>query len=311
MGQSDKDFLLVLARKSITDALSNREATNPTLKPAEEDKGTSRVVIVTFCAQGRLLQIATGQEDSLANSTRKAAWKIGENSRPFQDAAQALKSGRILIDIVDQRTRIPTTIPRDALRSVNFGLEGIEVNVKGVGAYVSPVTILLNLAQGQFLVAQLYALAGISNAAKTPADVQFYKFTTTSFMESSPGGSPVDVYRGNVLIPKLDPDDLENAADKAGGWLIKMQDAEGKFTYWFHPISQIQESRYDMAHHAAACLAFISLYEKTGDQRYRLAFERGRQYLMRQIPPPTERNGRRIAYRPSENPTADIRAAKR
>jgi hypothetical protein len=121
------------------------------------------------------------------------------------------------------------------------------------------------------------------------------KFTTTAFIESEPGGFPVDVYRGNVLEDKADPEDLETAAFAAGRWLIKMQDKAGKFLYWFNPITQVQEMRYDMLHHAGACLALLDLYEATHDEAFVQAFKRGREYLMRSMRQVT-RGGRKVAY---------------
>ncbi len=297
MAQSDKDFLLDLARATIGQAIQNREATTPEAKTPPEEKGTStRVVVVTLFSQGRLLHTATAQEDSLANSVRKAAWKVGETIRQFQDASAALKSGRILIDIVGERTRIPTNHPREALRSINLGVEGIEVNVKGAGAFVPPIPMMVNLSMHQSVVDQLFTLAGATGAAKTPAEVEFLKFPTVSFIESAPGAAPVDLYRGNILISKLDSEDLETAAFAGGRWLLKMQDPSGKFLhYWFHPMTQVQEPRYDMAHHAAACLAFLELYERTHDEGFRLALKRGRDHLLQQVKH-LQRGGRRVAY---------------
>lgn len=295
--QSDKDFLLDLARKTISDAITNREVTTPSPPPvpATTTKELSRVVAVSLCSRGRLLQTATAQEDSLANSVRKAAWRLGEMIRPFQDAADALKNGRILIEIVGDKTRIQTVFPRDALRAINIGLEGIEVNVKGTGAYVPPLNILVNLAQNQSLVEPLYTLAGLSKDVKTPADVHFYRFPALTFIESSPGGYPLDLYRGNVLISKVDTEDLETAAFAGGRWLLKMLDNSGRFKYWFHPMTGIHEMRYDMLHHAAACLAFLQLYEQTRDEGFMVAFKRGLGYLMRHMKQ-IKRGDRRIAY---------------
>ena len=107
-----------------------------------------------------------------------------------------------------------------------------------------------------------------------------YRITTRAVLWTPQGCTPL--YRGHRLytIDQLTPERLRDAARRAGDFLLRQLDTQGRFAYAYRPPDDRNSKDYNLLRHAGCCYALVQLSQSSAEARYREAAQRALQYLV-------------------------------
>ena len=98
-----------------------------------------------------------------------------------------------------------------------------------------------------------------------------------SFFLSKDGIFPL--YRGHRLWGEYSRNQLLSAAQGGGKYLIQSVQPDGRFIYFYDPIKDAHDNRYNISRHAGAVYAMLELYEVTRDPELLQAARKALDYL--------------------------------
>jgi hypothetical protein len=110
-----------------------------------------------------------------------------------------------------------------------------------------------------------------------------YRFSTKSFFID--GKDVVNLYRGHRFFEKVTRDELLTAAIKAGQYLTRSVDPDGKFVYIYRAKTDKVAKKYNIIRHAGTVYSMLELYEVTGDTELLKAAKRAIRYLLESVYP--------------------------
>ncbi|HRU05950.1 MAG TPA: hypothetical protein P5137_09270 [Candidatus Brocadiia bacterium] len=233
--------------------------------------------LLTLYCKGARVTMAKASGDSLAQLSARLGVDMGRALWRLSDSASALKEGTLVLDLIyDRKVKslspaLPVCGPRD------FGLIGLAVASDTPESsmdwtFVSPLD-LLRFGQEPTL---LLVLDRISQplAGRVTTGV----FRTRSFVESSPGGQALLLYRASPLSSTpggFTQKDVLASLAALGGWLVATQSADPNSLAEYNPLTRRAENRapardkasagsYDLALHLRIIEPLLRLYEITG-----------------------------------------------
>jgi len=107
----------------------------------------------------------------------------------------------------------------------------------------------------------------------------YRKIRFTSFIEGE-NRETVQLFRGNLRHPGHSATQLLSAADEGGRYLLRHQREDGGFDYSYEPKKNTVADAYNLLRHAGTCYSLVELYQATGDDAYRIAADRGLEFLL-------------------------------
>ncbi|HDH96994.1 MAG TPA: AMMECR1 domain-containing protein [Proteobacteria bacterium] len=115
-------------------------------------------------------------------------------------------------------------------------------------------------------------------------------FQVVSFIEVSPNGKPIDLYRGNAPVSPepLTTERIMNAAKAAADYLIRHQKDDGSFTYIYYPTFDKEAKTYGFVRHVGTTWGFFLLYKATGEEKYKEAGIKAMKFFEKYIQFPLE-----------------------
>ncbi|MFO8074385.1 MAG: hypothetical protein R6V85_21185 [Polyangia bacterium] len=94
-----------------------------------------------------------------------------------------------------------------------------------------------------------------------PSELEVVKFRATTFVETSPGGEVIELYRGNELLDEeLGRDELVRRIAAASDWLARMVEPDGSFHYEIHPPFREETTRYNLPRHAGSVYGLLAVH---------------------------------------------------
>ncbi len=109
------------------------------------------------------------------------------------------------------------------------------------------------------------------------------RFTTRSFFYNGKQAFPL--YRGHRLIDDITSEDLLTAAQRAGAYLTRSVNRDGKFIYIYLPKSNRVLDEYNLIRHAGSVYAMLELYQVTQEKELLSASTRAIDYLLQYVKP--------------------------
>jgi len=121
-------------------------------------------------------------------------------------------------------------------------------------------------------------------------NVPISTFEVASFIELSPKGPPIDLYRGNAQVSPepLTTERIMNAAKNAADYLIRHQRDDGSFTYIYYPTFDRDTTSYGFVRHVGTTWGFFLLYNATGEDKYKEAGIKALKFFERYVQFPLE-----------------------
>ncbi len=109
-------------------------------------------------------------------------------------------------------------------------------------------------------------------------DVRAYRFTTQAFFRD--GADIVSLYRGHRMFQEVDPTLLLSAVERAGRYLARSIDADGRFAYSYWPGLDYDAPHYGIVRHAGTLYSMFEIYEVTRDPELLEAGKRALGFLL-------------------------------
>jgi len=287
---SDYTFLLEMARASIGAVVKSKDLQPPPVSPAGQDgrNTEAKSVHVTLFADGRMMAIGRGDRETITEAVKAAAGRAGARLRMIDHAAALLERGRIEIDVIHEGGPLQRSVISRYMEVLNPGVEGISIRTSRGALQLLPTMLLFMGPPAELNIEKALNTADRTAMAADGKPAKVRKMTATSFIEKEPGLGGVPLYRGNVLLTHVTPDDMEQSALKAGLWLLSVQHKSGRFTYRSNPVLNMPDPTYNIVRHAGTCWSLLWLYRRTADEQFLTALKKGMEYLQRR----TERSAR-------------------
>jgi hypothetical protein len=231
-----------------------------------------RVLLASWPAAGDGFPVAaTGIGPTLADAVTAAARALAAKAG---DAA--VTDTRLELDVVnevtgaDVRQDIATPLPL-------VGLQGVLViRDDGACGFVLPGEIVERglfrsggkpVLDHEKIERVLEARAGVDELSLK--DMRAYLFRADVHVESPARDRALGVMRGMVEHPaEATPERLLEGVRRGAEYLSRMIDAQGKYTYFYHPVDERADRSYGWLRHAGATYALLEAYEEFGTPLY-------------------------------------------
>ncbi|MEA3486919.1 MAG: hypothetical protein U9R20_04600, partial [Thermodesulfobacteriota bacterium] len=117
---------------------------------------------------------------------------------------------------------------------------------------------------------------------------KIYRFSTKAFFAD--GKDIVNLYRGHRFYDKISSDELLSAAVRAGQYLTRSVDPDGRFVYIYRAKTDKVAKKYNIIRHSGTVYSMLELYEVTGNEELLKAAKRAVRYLLKWVYPcPTKK----------------------
>jgi hypothetical protein len=266
-GPSDPWPYLVLAR-----AVLEGKAPPPT--PPVPSAPGRRVFLALWPATGPgdpMPLAATALGETLGDAVTAAARALASKAGGVK-----LADARIELDVADTVTG--ADVLQDAVvPQALVGVEGVLVaRDDGACGFVLPGEVVeRSLFKGgakpaldhERIARVLEARAGVDDAS-LPA-MRGYRFRAAASVESPAHDRALRVVRGMVEHPaEATPERLVEAVRGGADYLSRALDAQGRYTYMYHPTDERADRSYGWLRHAGATYALLEAYDELGTPLY-------------------------------------------
>ena len=118
---------------------------------------------------------------------------------------------------------------------------------------------------------------------------EIYTFETRSFFTD--GNVAYPLFRGHRMLSKLTPEEVLQAAEEGGEYLISSLHPDGKFDYIYYPYLNRTSKDYNILRHAGTVYSMLELYEITGNEKLLIAARKAITYLLSYVSSFKTKNG--------------------
>ena len=248
------------------------------------------LVMVSLARQDATAIIARGQGAGLEPALRNAASKLRSHL-----TSSEIENGRLKVDLAlgaDPAERFDADGRADIDRSLD-GVWLLDADLVLLAEELLSRRLMNSSGDLQSKRLRRYLAEGVRAPAVTVegnpgrSGAEYRRIRFAGLIEGAAGG-PVALYRGNPRDPGTSPQELLDAADRGGRYLLRHQLKDGSFNYSYEPKMDTVSDKYNLLRHAGSCYALVELYQATGDDAYRAAADRGLEYLLTFARPPKD-----------------------
>jgi len=258
LSPTEQHVLLRLIRQNLTPNLTNGELNEV---PPSLVERAGREIFISLYHNGSRLGTAHASHGTLAASALAAAMQLKQMCERQPNGAQALKEGRLLVEVLTTRRTLEADSKRPLLQQLELGTEGLCAREGDASLYFPPLVVLRQSHAPRFMEA-LYAEYGRPPPGKG-ASTRWEAFRTQAFVEAAPGGPPLQLERGRVLLREATHDNVLRACLAAGVWLLHMQEPDGTFMERYDPLLTYRFPGTDHHSRISAAGALYVLYRLT------------------------------------------------
>ena len=252
-------------------------------------------LIVSFYHNGPTPFQHVAKHPTLLESSEEAGDRLRRFFSQAPDGDRILREGRIHVDIVTGRKRIGGTNRTVIAQSLVPGLDGLVCTGEFGEVYFTPLTVLRH-ERALDRVKAMY----IAQESSMPPDIfAAERMMTASYVEETPGGKALPLYRGRVLRQQPQAWEMAEAMSRAGVWLLTMQRPDGSFPPTYHPADEKRdEATVDWVEHVRVAEAITMLHQLLGDERILAARESALRLAIRSL---REEKRESLAYLPTKD----------
>lgn len=117
-----------------------------------------------------------------------------------------------------------------------------------------------------------------------PINHPLFRFRTQSYFWSQQTGL-MALYRGHRVVDDFELDDLAEAAQGGGDYLVRAVQEDGKFIYHYDPVLDENVSHYNLVRHAGSLYSMYELFMVTRDPELLAVADRACDYMLTQAKP--------------------------
>jgi hypothetical protein len=240
--------------------------------PAPPSAPGRRVLLASWPAAGDGLPVAaTGIGPTLADAVTTAARALASKA-----GSASLAEGRLELDVVNEVSGADVT-QDTATPLALVGLQGVLViRDDGACGFVLPGEVAQRglyhsgnkpTLDHEKIDRVLAARAGVDELSLR--EMRGYLFRADAHVESPARDRALGVVRGMVEHPaEATPERLLEGVRRGAEYLSRMIDAQGRYTYFYHPVDERADRSYGWLRHAGATYALLEAYEEFGTPLY-------------------------------------------
>jgi hypothetical protein len=240
-------------------------------------------LFVTLFAPTREPLRAVVQEKTLAEAALRAAQRLVAHPAWRARGYDRDHRVRIKIDILSELTPLPLEVREDFARPRLGPPLGVSVHRGEALSYLLPADAVYYGLQTQGdLLGEACVEAGLPVFAWTQPETAVSVLRTVSFVDRAPGSDRIlDLVRATPLVGEVDRRKTVNACIYAGNYLVANQQSNGRFLWSYDAATDEASARgYDVAVHAGTCAALYELYGMTRLDQFKVAADRGIEFLV-------------------------------
>ena len=159
---------------------------------------------------------------------------------------------------------------------VNPGIDGLFAHNGDASMWILPSWRIERGWDTRKMLSAAWSAPGLN------ADATLARFRTRTYVEApNPHDEPLELYRGNVLIDKVNPSIIRRGLRAAAAYLTRMVGRDGRFCYTYHAGRDQCGRDYNLLRHAGTTYSMFQLYRELGEPSLLRAAERATQWLRR------------------------------
>ncbi len=233
-------------------------------------------LVASLYREGRLVWHGAAADPTL----RLSAENLGERMKAFfnvvPEGYQALADSVVVVDVVI-RTE-PALDARSFMLDKYLipGIDGLSYATQHKAIYLTPLDLFRHWHEPDIIETAFKDV----KSETPPADFTAERFQSMTFLESRLAGRALQLYRGNVLVPQPDADEILQALFRGGLQLAHSQRNDGSFPGPYHPDSTVPITvGNSLVDQLRAALMLDRLNQLVGDKEAKSAAERAYDYV--------------------------------
>lgn len=279
---SHRAYLMRTARRTVRDAVLQREPYDPTYIPSDL-ASLQREVVVRLRVAGFLIGEASSPKAPIALAVRDASLTATRMWQGHDDAPRDLL-GKVLIEIeiVLPAEPIPVEVdwtqPRAVDRFVEPGVHGIELRGPRVHARFCPSELITST---RVLADALRDVAhGTPQGTSDVTQTKLYRFRTDHWIQAQPGKPIVSLHRGLTIVPQsaVSASELDATIERIAEYMIYRQQPSGLFSYQYEPALNRYSDEDNLVRQVGAVAAMATHARYSGRAGSRVAADLGIRY---------------------------------
>lgn len=240
------------------------------------------IVITLFRPEAKYCFAISPAGLSLSDAITKAAAQL-KKEPCFYYYEKSMDETRIKLDLAYNEKPLKMNALEKLTKNIEPGIHGLILKNDGKRFFQLPEQLIYEswaqiresrilgkkLAQKQ--LRKLCGLAGVDQDCWKNKKYSISTFEVKSFVEVSPGGAVVDLYRGNARVSPepLTTERILEAAKMAGDYLLRNQKEDGSYTYIYYPEFDKEDAGYGFVRHVGTIYGLFQLYRASGEAKYK------------------------------------------
>ncbi len=194
----------------------------------------------------------------------------------------------VKLDIVSE-VRVAASNNPDDFEGLSFGLEGIATGKPSPSALIPEV-----LSSRGYISSAGRPTSKLTEWISNRKEAQnIFRFKTKSYFSDK--DTVVELYRGHRVYDQLSREILMDSAKRAGEYLVRNTDENGRFNYIYKPEVNRVINSYNVVRHAGTLYSMMELYEAAPDPELLSAATRAISHLLSYARPVETRLGNALA----------------
>ncbi|RJO72740.1 MAG: AMMECR1 domain-containing protein [Myxococcales bacterium] len=231
LSEADKQVLIGVARKTFELFIVEGKTYKPDDVPANLREMKSNRVFATLYIEGEWRGCVSAEGDTLIEATVQSVINTCRDKRFKSPTPEEVGRFRVELSYLQPMEEIATKDPAQIEKELEPGVDGIQVvHSSGKRAFFLPYVFVKKQRTTAEWLERLSAKAGLPKDAWKSPETRIYRYGTINFIEETPKGRSVDLYRYKVELDDVPDGALDAAVAAALDWLKAQKDATaGRF----------------------------------------------------------------------------------
>lgn len=225
LSESDKAYLIGVARKAFEVWTLEKKVYEPTDVPEHLKTKKVNRVFATIYKQGEWRGCVSADKKDIIPTVVHSVINTAKDSRFEDPRPDELVNFRVELSFLQPFEVVDTKDPKEIEKQIEPGVHGISIeHVNGRRAYFLPYVFVKRQRTTVAWLERICQKAKLPKDAWQTPEATIYRYDTLNFIEETPNGRHVDLYRYKVELDSVPANALPVAIDLAAKWFIRHQD---------------------------------------------------------------------------------------
>jgi len=220
--EDEKQYLSGVARKALEHWVKNEERYRPDDVPASLKGRKVNRVFATIYKKGDWRGCVSAKGRDAVDATVKSVINTCKDKRFENPAVSELNDIRVEVSFLQPFELISTKDPEQIKKELEPGVHGISVkHSSGKRAFFLPYVFVKKQRTTITWLERICKKAGLKKDDWKSPETSIYRYGTINFIEETPNGRAVDLYRYKVELDSLKKTAVTDAIDLSVKWFAK------------------------------------------------------------------------------------------